>query len=209
MPGPSSESPDPNNKENYCASNSKQVKVSKGTKPGNVSIVAKKDRKSCGVTKSPLLAGVSGSLLKKLKIGKEVNTSEYVVFDSWARPYRVELDGGGLDDKPSCGWTKCMPGPLRLYCNKNGGTRLVHRNPVTGVVKLNLAIRGNVVCLEQVTRTTKKKGRKPKSLAYVRFFAKADEERGLECFLIKVKPEKRDVLYDTLEELGAKVKEEY
>ena len=81
---------------------------------------------------------------------------------------------------------------------------------MTGIVKLNLAIHGNVFGLEREVRTIKKKGRKAtKKAAFVRFFAKENEESGLECFLLKVKLEELDALYDGLVELGAQIKEEY
>ena len=34
----------------------------------------------------------------------------------------------------------------------------------------------------------------------------ADEERGVEFFMLKVKPEKLDILYEKLKEMGAEVK---
>ena len=51
-----------------------------------------------------------------------------------------------------------------------------------------------------------RKVRKPKMVEVIQFYAVADEERGVELFMLKVKPEKLDILYEKLKEMGAEVK---
>ena len=139
-------SPEMSNKENWRA----------------ISNLSKKERRSCS-TKSPFSVGNSPRLSKKMKVVKEMNSDEEVALTVKARPYRVELDGSELDGKLPFEWIKCKPGTLRLYKRKDKSTsRLVLRHPITGVVKLNLAIRGNVFDLEEEVKTVKKRGRKPK-----------------------------------------------
>lgn len=202
----SSESPDTNVDKENSASRSNPVKTSGNAKQGILGGLPKKGGKGSGAKSS--LSFKDSNTLEKVKVGKEVNTKEDIVFEAKAKPFRLQLDGSELSTTAPFEWTPSMAGPLRLYRHKSDGkTRLVQRNPI-GTVKLNLAIEGNVVELEQEIKIVKKRGRKPKKVAYVRFFAKADEETGIECFLLKVKIDKLDTLYDALEEMGAKVKEE-
>ena len=87
----------------------------------------------------------------------------------------------------SVAWTKSDVGTLRIYLHKaTGKTRLVQRNRA-GTVKLNVAIANGMYCLEKVRVVVRRKVRKPKVVEVIQFYAVADEERGVECFMLKVK----------------------
>ena len=47
---------------------------------------------------------------------------------------------------------------------------------------------------------------RPNEVDLIHFSAVADDERGVECFRLKVKPDKLDILYDKLKEMDAEVK---
>jgi len=151
-------------------------------------------------TKSPAVG-----VMERVKIGKEVNTEEDILFEVRAKPFRLSTC---VKEQPSFEgtthvWTKSSAGSLKLYRHKTTRkTRLVQRNAI-GTVKLNVAIVEGINCLDKVRVEAKRKGCKPKDVAYVRFFAVADEDTGLECFLLKVKPENLDPLYTKLKEMGA------
>ena len=106
----------------------------------------------------------------------------------------------------SVAWIKSDVGTLRIYLRKaTGKTRLVQRNRA-GTVKLNVAIANGMYCLDKVRVAVRRKVRKPKVVEVIQFYAVADDERGVECFMLKVKPEKLDILYEKLKEMGAEIK---
>lgn len=198
-------------KEN-CASSSKQLKVSGATKMKSFcasgdALVPKSDAPALKAAKK--VSTVAGTL-DLVKICKEVNTEEDVVFETKTTPWRTQLrcDDDAEQQTFRDGWIKSAPGSLKLYRHKTTGkTRLVQRNRI-GTVKLNLPVGEGMKDLEKVTKQLKKHGRKAKEVAYVRFIAQADEEAGLEMFLLKVKPEKLEMLFYLLKGMGAEVKEE-
>ena len=145
-----------------------------------------------------------------MKLGKEKNEEEDIVFEAKAVLWRlpVRSDDSEKEETYSGGWAKSAAGSLKLYRHKETEkTRLVQRNHA-GQVKLNLSIGEGVTELEKVVTSQKKKGRKAKQVAYVKFVAVADEDVGLEFFLLKVKPDKVDMLYYVLKGMGAGVKGE-
>ena len=159
-----------------------------------------------GVNKGSGTKSLAVGATERVKIGKEVNTEEDILFEVRAKPFRLSTC---VKEQPSFEganhvWTKSSAGSLKLYRHKTTRkTRLVQRNAI-GTVKLNVAIVEGINCLDMVRVEAKRKGRKPKDVAYVRFFAVADEDTGLECFLLKVKPENLDPIYTKLKEMGAK-----
>ena len=65
-------------------------------------------------------------------------------------------------------------------------------------MKLDVVIADGMYCFEKVRVAVQRKVRKPKMVEVIQFYAVADEERGVELFMLKVKPEKLDILYEKL-----------
>jgi hypothetical protein len=137
------------------------------------------------------------------RVAEEVNTEEEIVFKLSARPFRLHSTGdSGLS------WIRSDKGSLKIYRHKTTGkTRLVQRNPV-GTVKLNVAIKNGIQCLErvQVPVRTRRKARKAKVAEVLQFFVVAEAGSGVECFLLKVHPHNLGLLYEKLIEAGAEPK---
>ena len=79
------------------------------------------------------------------------------------------------------------------------------------IFKLNVAIRDGMIGVKKLKFPMKRRklaavGRV--NVDVLRFPAVADEQKGPKWFMIKAKGDKLDALYDTLKELGAKVKTE-
>mmetsp|Transcript_20328 Transcript_20328/g.44019 ORF Transcript_20328/g.44019 Transcript_20328/m.44019 type:complete len:338 (-) Transcript_20328:92-1105(-) len=145
---------------------------------------------------------------EKVKLGKEVNDEEDVVFEVKARPYCFCPNDTDQDtfDGSSHAWTRSDAGTLRIYRHKiTGKTRLVQRNRI-GTVKLNVAIRDGMFCLEKIQMVVQRKLRKPVEMSHVQFLAVADKERGVEYFRLKTSSVKVDILFQQLKDMGAEVK---
>ena len=70
-------------------------------------------------------------------------------------------------------------------------------------MELDVVIADKMFCLEKVRVAVQRKVRKPKMVEVIKFYAVTDEERGVDFFMLKVKPEKPDILYEELKEMGA------
>lgn len=147
-------------------------------------------------------------LLESVTVGKEANVDdEDIELETKATPYCLLCTD---EEKQLHQWIKvCSHGTLKLYRHKKTGkTRLVHRNR-TGTVKLNVSIAGGMCELEKVLMKVKTRSfpfRVTKEVEVVKFYALACEERGVECFMIKVKEDKLGSLFQKLKEMGAHVK---
>ena len=86
---------------------------------------------------------------------------------------------------------------LRLYRHKTTSKqRIVIRNEI-GKVQFNVAVSKGMT-FEKVINSTKKG-----KATFVKFLACEDPEKGLETFMIQVKPESVDKLHSTLEGMVA------
>ena len=94
-------------------------------------------------------------------------------------------------------WKKYGTGVLRLYRHKvTKKQKLVLRNEI-GKIQLNLAIGKGMAFTKEV-----KNGKKGVA-AYVRFMAVEDPKKGVENFMLQVKPEDVDKLHSVLEGMVA------
>ena len=117
------------------------------------------------------------------KIEQEANTQETVLLEVRAKHLKLEKKGG---------WKKFGAGVLRVYKhNETSKHRVVIRNEI-GKVQFNVGI-SNGMKFDKVI----KDGKKGKA-AYVKFCAVEDASKGLESFMIQLKPESVDKLHDTL-----------
>ena len=90
------------------------------------------------------------------------------------------------------GWKKYGTGVLRVYKHKQTSKhRVVIRNSI-GNVQFNVAISKGMKCDKVI-----KDGKKGKS-TFVSFGAVEDVAKGMESFMIQVKPESVDALHDAL-----------
>ena len=217
-----SSSPDPSDKENFAGSDSNLLKSGEDSDGAAIEVVAPDT--IVGEAKSPSsstsVKKVIAQTLKKVVVkspeskGNDVlmtksadcTETEEVLALNYVIPYRSLLqsieDEGWSKQKQ---WIKSMRGSLIVYRNKSTGKAWFVQRNVIGIIKLNLDIE-QIKCLEKVRKEIKKKGRKPKEVAYVGFYAIADKDTGYERFLLKVKPENVDNLFEKLKELGAQVK---
>ena len=116
------------------------------------------------------------------KIEQEENTEETVLHE--VRAKHVKMENGA--------WKKYGTGVLRVYKhNQTMKHRMVIRNEI-GKVQFNVAIYDGMK-FDKVIKDTKK----GKS-TYVSFSAVEDSEKGLESFMIQVKAEYLDKLFDAL-----------
>lgn len=146
--------------------------------------------------------------LETIKVATESNRIGAVVYEVRAKPYRTAVKPvDNSEDKPWYDWKtfSVQQGILKLYRHESGQTQLVLRTPMNGIVKLNLAIRGNVFDLEK-NIPLRKKGRT--EVGQVSFFAHDafEKERVMERFVLKVNRKELDNLYGKLVELGAQPK---
>ena len=119
---------------------------------------------------------------KIYKIEQEENTEETVLHE--VRAKHVKMENGA--------WKKYGTGVLRVYKhNQTMKHRMVIRNEI-GKVQFNVAIYDGMK-FDKVIKDTKK----GKS-TYVSFSAVEDSEKGLESFMIQVKAEYLDKLFDAL-----------
>ena len=116
------------------------------------------------------------------KIEHEENTEETVLHE--VRAKHLKMENGA--------WKKYGTGVLRVYKhNQTMKHRMVIRNEI-GKVQFNVAIYDGMK-FDKVIKDTKK----GKS-TYVSFSAVEDSDKGLESFMIQVKAEYLDKLYDAL-----------
>ena len=145
-------------------------------------------------------------MLEKVKVCKEVNNEQDVVFEVKTKPIYTcsyDTEQGRLMVSLASGPSKMLA--LSGFLPPHGHWADIQRNRI-GTVKLNVAIANGMYCLEKVRVVVRRKVRKPKVVEVIQFYAVADEERGVECFMLKVKPEKLDILYEKLKEMGAEIK---
>ena len=117
------------------------------------------------------------------KIEQEANTQETVLLEVRAKHLKLEKKGG---------WKKFGAGVLRVYKhNETSKHRVVIRNEI-GKVQFNVGISKGMKFDKVI-----KDGKKGKA-AYVKFCAVEDASKGLESFMIQLKPESVDKLHDTL-----------
>lgn len=108
--------------------------------------------------------------------------------------YQVRAKHMKLEDNQ---WKRYGTGVLRLYRHKTTAKhRMVIRNEI-GSVQFNVGVYKGMA-FEKVI----KDGKKGKS-TFVKFTALEDESRGLEHFMVQVKPECLDMLYETLTSMAA------
>jgi len=116
------------------------------------------------------------------KIESEENTEEDTLYEVRAKHMKIENGG----------WKKYGTGVLRVYKHKQTSKhRVVIRNSI-GKVQFNVAISKGMK-FDKVT----KDGKKGKS-TFVSFGAVEDVAKGMESFMIQVKPESVDALHDAL-----------
>ena len=95
------------------------------------------------------------------------------------------------------GWKKYGTGVLRLYRHKTTSKqRMVIRNEI-GKVQFNVGISKGMT-FEKIINDTKKG-----KATFVKFGACEDPEKGLEAFMLQVKPEAIDKLHSVLEGMVA------
>lgn len=121
------------------------------------------------------------------KIEQEENTDEDVLLE--VRAKHVKREEGQ--------WKKYGAGVLRLYRHRvNSKCRMVIRNDI-GKVQFNVGVSKGMK-FEKVIKQSKKG-----PAAYVKFLAVEDASKGLESFMLQVKPDSLDKLHDTLEGMVA------
>ena len=133
-----------------------------------------------------------------------LGTENIILLEVKAKPYRMVVGSGGSNHKPRGwdGWDVAPAGTLKLYKHEEtGNTWMMHRYDRSGIVKLNLKVRGNVVGMEKVL-FPKKMGR-PRQ-GFVVFFSR--ETLGVERYSLKVNADNLDRLFDTLVAMGAETK---
>jgi hypothetical protein len=107
-------------------------------------------RGSCN--KSPVTDIGSNDGSETIKVATEPNAIRAVVYKVKAKPYRAAVKPiDNCNDEP---WDDLrvfsVPGILKLYRHEDSGkTQLILRTLMSRIVKLNLAIRGNVFDLEK------------------------------------------------------------
>lgn len=131
------------------------------------------------------------------------DTTTKALYEVRAKPYRTAVvhTNGNSENMPWYDWKIfSVPHVLKLYRQEESGeTQLVLRLPTSGIVKLNLAIRGNIIDMEMHIPPSKN-GRT--EVGQVSFFA-CEKEGALERIVLRVKRENVETLYDKLVELGA------
>ena len=158
--------------------------------------------------KSPVTDIGSNDGSETIKVATEPNAIGAVVYKVKAKPYRAAVKPiDNCNDEP---WDDLrvfsVPGILKLYRHEDSGkTQLVLRTLMSGIVKLNLAIRGNVFDLEKNIPRWKEGCTE---VGQVLFFAHDafKKERVVESFVLKVNGKELDNLYGNLIELGAQPK---
>lgn len=134
----------------------------------------------------------------------ENNTDEIILLEVRAKPFKFSVGSVATGDSRT--WVFTRPGTVKLYRDKvTGHTRIMHRIESTGVVKLNLGVRGNMVNMEKVL-LPKKIGFK--HFGSVTFFA-FESELGRMVqyrYMLKVQADMLDTLFEKLIEMGATVK---
>jgi len=121
------------------------------------------------------------------KIEQEENTDEEVLYELRAKHIKFE-DGA---------WKKYGAGILRLYRHNVSGKHRIVICSAIGKVQFNVMVSKGMK-FEKVI----KNGNKGKA-AYVKFFAMESQERGVENFMLQVKPKCVDKLHSTLEGMVA------
>mmetsp|Transcript_3553 Transcript_3553/g.7768 ORF Transcript_3553/g.7768 Transcript_3553/m.7768 type:complete len:453 (-) Transcript_3553:133-1491(-) len=117
------------------------------------------------------------------KIEAEENTEEEVLHEVRAKNMKMEKGQ----------WKKFGAGVLRLYRHKvNSKCRIVIRNGI-GKVQFNVGVSKGME-FEKVIKQSKKG-----PATYVKFFAIEDASKGMEVFMLQVKPDCLDKLHEKLE----------
>jgi len=121
------------------------------------------------------------------KVEQEENADEEVLHEVRAKHIKFENNA----------WKKYGTGVLRLYRhNVTSKHRMVIRNEI-GKVQFNVGVSRGMK-FEKVVKDTKR-GKN----AFVKFYAVEDAGRGMESFMLQVKPESVDKLHETLEGMVA------
>lgn len=121
------------------------------------------------------------------KVEQEENADEEVLHEVRAKHIKFENKA----------WKKYGTGVLRLYRHRvTSKHRMVIRNEI-GKVQFNVGVSKGMK-FEKVIKDTKKG-----KVAYVKFFAVEDASKGMENFMLQVKPEAVDKLHKTLEGMVA------
>ena len=116
------------------------------------------------------------------KIESEENTEEDTLYEVRAKHMKIENGA----------WKKCGTGVLRVYKHKQTSKhRVVIRNSI-GKVQFNVGLSKGMKFDKVI-----KDGKKGKS-TFVSFGAVEDVAKGMESFMIQVKPESVDALHDAL-----------
>lgn len=121
------------------------------------------------------------------KIEAEENTEEEILYEVRAKHIKF------VDSS----WKKYGAGVLRLYKHKaTGKHRMVIRNEI-GKVQFNVGVSKGMT-FEKIIKNTKKG-----KACFVKFVAVEDVSKGLESFMLQVKPDAVDKLHETLEGMVA------
>jgi len=121
------------------------------------------------------------------KVEQEENTEEEILQE--VRAKHIKFENGS--------WKKYGAGVLRLYRHKsNSKCRMVIRNEI-GKVQFNVGVSKGMK-FDKVIKDTKKG-----KCCFVKFFAVEDASKGLESFMLQVKPDCVDKLHSTLEGIVA------
>mmetsp|Transcript_391 Transcript_391/g.592 ORF Transcript_391/g.592 Transcript_391/m.592 type:complete len:485 (-) Transcript_391:115-1569(-) len=116
---------------------------------------------------------------------QETNTEENCLHETRAKYYKILKKTGS--------WKAYSSGVLRLYRHKENTNkrRMVLRNEA-GRVQLNLGITDGMMFQKELN----------KKRAFIKFVAVQDQSKGVEKFMLQVKPDGLDVLYGALEDLA-------
>jgi hypothetical protein len=101
-------------------------------------------------------------------------------------------------------WEYCPKGTLKLYENtETGQTWIAHYAEQSGVMKMNIPVRGNVCRITKVRRSKRNNGG---SCGTVNFFARATfESSHFDRFALHVNVAELDVLFGALVGMGASI----
>jgi len=140
---------------------------------------------SNGNNDEPISNPDNGNVVEKVE--QEENTEEEILLE--VRAKHIKSENGK--------WKKYGAGVLRLYRHKvTSKCRMVIRNEI-GKVQFNVGV-SNGMKFEKVIKDTKKG-----KAAFVKFGAVEDASKGLESFMLQVKPDCVDKLHKTLEGMVA------
>jgi hypothetical protein len=145
-----------------------------------------------------------GGILKKSKyvaVSFASTEADEALYEVRVKLHSIVVHANGdSGNKPWYKWNKSSDVVLKLYRHEeSGANQLVLRMPGSGIVSLNLAIRGNIIDMEMHIPQSKNGVRKAGQVA---FFAR-EEGGAMKRIVLNVNRKNVETLYNKLVELGA------